>query len=126
MSDIDLPIDNKMEFFINGYITCALWSSTDDSGDPLDSNHDRDNIDDSTMQDIVIDCWSFVKDNGHLINDNMTWSQAGHDFWLTRCGHGAGFWDRGLGEIGDKLTDAAHAYGNVDLFVLDDGTSIGA
>ena len=24
-------------------------------------------------------------------------AQAGHDFWLTRNGHGVGFWDRGLG-----------------------------
>jgi hypothetical protein len=31
----------------------------------------------------------------------------GHDFYLTREGHGAGFWDRGLGELGDYLTKIA-------------------
>lgn len=122
-----MPIDNKMEFFMQGYITCALWSSTDDSGDPLDSNHDRDNIDDATMVDMVIDCWTFVKNNQHIIEGtDMTWSQAGHDFWLTRNGHGAGYWDRDLGEAGEQLSEAATAFGMVDLFVLDDGTSIGA
>lgn len=37
---------------------------------------------------------------------------AGIDFWLTRERHGAGFWDRGLGELGNRLTAAAHAYGD--------------
>lgn len=31
--------------------------------------------------------------------------QAGRDFWFTRNGHGVGFWDRGLGEIGDLLSE---------------------
>lgn len=31
-------------------------------------------------------------------------AQAGRDFWLTRQGHGAGFWDRGLGEAGEALS----------------------
>ncbi|UZJ23692.1 hypothetical protein RHODO2019_10780 [Rhodococcus antarcticus] len=42
--------------------------------------------------------------------------QMGHDFYLTRCGHGAGFWDRGLGELGDRLSEAARPYGEVSLF----------
>ena len=45
----------------------------------------------------------------------------GHDFWLTRNGHGAGFWDRGLGELGDRLTGLAKPYGTVDLYITDDG-----
>lgn len=37
---------------------------------------------------------------------------AGHDFALTRNGHGAGFWDRGLGEVGETLSKMAKAYGD--------------
>jgi hypothetical protein len=47
--------------------------------------------------------------------------QIGHDFWLTRNGHGAGFWDRGLGERGQWLTDMAKPYGEAILYVGDDG-----
>ena len=36
---------------------------------------------------------------------------AGHDFALTRNGTGTGFWDRGLGEIGDMLTEECKPYG---------------
>lgn len=35
----------------------------------------------------------------------------GEDFALSRNRHGAGFWDRGYGDVGDRLTAAAHAYG---------------
>ena len=48
---------------------------------------------------------------------------GGHDFWLTRNGHGAGFWDRSdclPEDAGERLTDAAEKYGEVDLTV-DDG-----
>ncbi len=34
---------------------------------------------------------------------------------------GAGFWDRGLGAVGARLSDAARAYGEVNLEVGDDG-----
>jgi hypothetical protein len=39
-----------------------------------------------------------------LLTDEWTDEQIGHDLWLTRCGHGAGFWDRNLPN-GDKLTE---------------------
>ena len=45
--------------------------------------------------------------------------QAGHDFWLTRNGHGAGFWDRGLGALGETLTKWAKAAGTCDVIETD-------
>lgn len=45
----------------------------------------------------------------------------GHDLALTRGRHGAGFWDRGTGHDGDRLTDAAHGAGETNLEVGDDG-----
>ena len=47
--------------------------------------------------------------------------QIGHDLWLTRNGHGAGFWDRGLGDRGDSLTAICKALGEVCTYVGDDG-----
>ncbi len=51
--------------------------------------------------------------------------QAGHDFWLTRNGHGAGFWDRGLGALGERLSKESKPYGSCDLYVGDDGQIYG-
>jgi len=44
-------------------------------------------------------------------------AQVGHDFALTRNHHGAGFWDRGLGDHGDALTTAAEAEGSADVWL---------
>lgn len=52
--------------------------------------------------------------------------QIGHDLWLTRNGHGAGFWDRFGGEqegarVGRYLTEQARPYGESYLYIGDDG-----
>lgn len=52
----------------------------------------------------------------------MTDEQLGHDLWLTRQGHGAGFWDRGYPyEIGNELTEYAKALGTVDIYIDEAG-----
>ncbi|MDH1266753.1 hypothetical protein N5C81_03870 [Rhizobium pusense] len=49
-------------------------------------------------------------------------AMAGHDFWLTRCDHGAGFWDGDWPEpAASALTEASKEFGNIDLYVGDGG-----
>lgn len=69
---------------------------------------------------IADDCRDFLEANAALLGEyeaaGFTMEQAGHDFWLTRNGHGAGFWDRGLpGDLGKRLTQASKV-GSVDLY----------
>lgn len=62
-------------------------------------------------------------ENRYLTADSVAWSvfeQHGHDFALTRNHHGAGFWDRGYGDMGDTLTEAAQTYGEAHLIVSAD------
>lgn len=48
--------------------------------------------------------------------------QAAHDFWLTRNGHGVGFWDGDWSEpAGSRLDEIAKAFPSVDLYRGDDG-----
>lgn len=123
--------------FTAAYIETALWSSTDESrddgGDPLDSNYGPDDIAAETLEAMHADCRAFLADCGHLIDaaircdavrcgpDFDAWGHAGHDFWLTRNHHGAGFWDGDWPEHGDVLTERANRFGEVDLLVGDDG-----
>lgn len=112
------------------YIDCALWSSTDEDGDPLDDWATIDDVDPATLAAMVADCDDFraAVDEAGIPLDGWTDEQTGHDFWLTRNRHGAGFWDRYYGpddpraEAGDRLTALAHAYGETWLYVGDDGT----
>jgi hypothetical protein len=42
---------------------------------------------------------------------------AGHDFWLTRNHHGAGFWDGDWEQsAGEKLTALAESFGEFNLY----------
>lgn len=124
---------SEIDTFTRAYIECALWSSTDHSddqgGDPLDASYGSEDIAPATLQRMIEDCEQFQADNGIPEYGDPRFSdaeKAGHDFWLTRNHHGAGFWDRGLGEIGRKLTDAANAWGSFDLYVGDDGLIYGS
>lgn len=40
----------------------------------------------------------------YVSRDGLDFEHLGHDFLLTSREHGAGFWDRGLGELGERLT----------------------
>lgn len=120
----------NIDQFFSAYVTCALWSSTDDDGNPLDDIHDEDDISADTLASMREDCENFIASNAELLAEYDTrmsceqWTgatRAGHDFWLTRNGHGAGFWDRGLGDLGCELSSTAEVYGSVDLYVGDDG-----
>jgi hypothetical protein len=67
---------------------------------------------------MAADCKAFQTDNAELLEHAGNDEQNGHDFWLTRNRHGAGYWDRGYhGQIGRQLTDASHPYGESDLYV---------
>lgn len=56
--------------------------------------------------------------------DDETLEQCGHDLWLTRQGHGAGFWDRsaetyGNAENRQKLTEYAEKVGEFYNYEVD-------
>lgn len=65
---------------------------------------------DSGQVGYIYICKNFLDQAFGLVKDNL--EQAGHDFWLTRNRHGAGFWDDGWPEDAEKtLTDLAHSFG---------------
>ncbi len=107
--------------FARGYITAAMWTLTDDEGNSRDDLGLHD-IADATIAQAVADCEAFTAAHRALMDEtNADDERHGTDFWLTRNRHGAGFWDRGYGEVGQVLTDAAHAYGECDWYLGDDG-----
>ena len=110
-----------LEEMLDAYIETALWSSTDtnddgDMGECLDANYGPDDLLAATRREMRSDCKAFLLSHADEIGTRF--AQAGHDFWLTRNRHGAGFWDGDWPqEVGAKLTDACRPYGGVDLYV---------
>lgn len=116
----------KENHFFVQYVETALWASTNDTEDEsndhsfYDCGYEFDDVSDDTLRSMWDNCKDFYNANLELLEyiDN---EQAGHDFWLSRNGHGAGFFDRGLGKIGDQLQTAAKVYGDSYLYLGDDG-----
>jgi len=108
-------VDDKV--MLKNYIEAAIWTEEENN-----------NLEGATMEyvhdDSIIDSWQDVKKfilmAGSLL-DGMDSEQIGHDLWLTRNGHGTGFWDRGLGEVGEALTKLASSMGGKNLFWGEDG-----
>ena len=124
----------ELDKFTQAYMEAALWSTTDNSddrgGEPLDANYGIDDISVELQWQMFNDCQEFQRQNAEALANahyhSGEWSDAelaGHDFWLTRCGHGTGFWDRDEldPEVAEALSEAAKAWGDVYLEVVDYG-----
>lgn len=68
-----------------------------------------------SLETIIADCAKFQSDHAALLErayilgytlDQYDPAAAGRDYLFTRNGHGCGFWDRGLGKVGELLADA--------------------
>ena len=89
---MEIATKENIEDFLKGYMSCALWTE-EKEGETISKDQ---------CNEMRSDCNDFLKENENLIDqgepiNKWQWSiynQAGHDFWLTRNGHGTGFWDR--------------------------------
>jgi hypothetical protein len=103
--------DNKE--ILKHYLHALLWT------EGLDGNRDIEEIKGKNLEKCQADVNMFIEKAGTLLNE-LSEEQIGHDFWLSRNGHGAGFFDRGLGEIGDKLQELSRTFKGVDVFADSD------
>ncbi len=112
---------------LSDYIEAALWSSIDSGSpddDPLDDHYGMSDIDAATLCALDVELREFVDQYYPLVDSGDKDTDLGHfvhNFWLTRNGHGAGFWD-GDYKNGDELTEACMEYGERTLYVGDHDT----
>ncbi len=128
----------NLDRMISGYTECAEWA---DCGPDHETNgHDWAG---EVLERMETDCKAFIAACGEPLLDalaelapNYSDERFGHDFWLTRNGHGAGFWDRAelepsvgtiavgnekqIGSLGAILTALARKVGACDLYLGDD------
>jgi hypothetical protein len=124
---------------LRGYIECALWSTNADHLDPegtgaagaLQEHFSPSDIAPEALASMRADCADFYRANvadldeyAERMDRRPQWTgyeMSGHDLWLTRNGHGVGFWDRDLGALGDRLSDMARPMGESYIYAGDDG-----
>lgn len=127
-----------LDEFVQHYITAMLWAENDEGGHPLDDNYDWTDISPEAMERIREDCQKFLERAEKLIalaSEDLarphpcdSFEYAAHDFWLTRNGHGVGFWDGDWdtnddGEedaIATELTAIAKSFRGCHPYVGDD------
>ena len=126
-----------LDDFTRAYLEAILFAETDNAddsgGEPLDRNYDLWDFDPDSLDKAVEDCRRFQEENTAdlALYDHPQWTAAelgGHDFWLTRNGHGCGFWDRNdclPQEARDRLTAAAEKAREYYLYLGDDGVIYG-
>lgn len=113
-------IDSIVRKVTDSYLETALWSSSDwddmddcDNPTPFDENYDVADFTDEARRAAEEDCKAFLDllDEVEIDEDRTLFDCADslqgldridHDFWLTRNGHGAGFWD---GDYADREAD---------------------
>lgn len=115
-------IDDSM---LKGFLACALWTSHMDDDEAY--NFDEKSIYDFTdeafekLAKVVED---FQEANEELIeqlmdDENIGYGTIGHSLWLSRNGHGAGFFDYSS-EAGDKLHEIVQ-YNEQHLWINEEG-----
>jgi hypothetical protein len=125
--------------FFAAYVRAALWSTSGEhaaivQGRPEDTSLDSlgcaiDSLAPATRETMLADCAKFWQSQSALVlsynyDTRADIEQAGHDFWITRNRHGAGSWDSPEiwgEENAEALTNAAHEFPEVDLYIGDDG-----
>lgn len=110
LEEIHSP-DHLSELF-EGYAECAMWTEEQDKLDFMD------------FMAMKMDCERFLvrlkalMERLELSIDELDMLQTGHDFWLTRNGHGSGFWDRDHSEtLSDELCDLSKSFGGYTLCI---------
>jgi hypothetical protein len=105
---------HTVEAIIKGYLDAILFTETGDGNQP-----DPDaQLTDATKLQAFKDCRNFWRAADSIEGiTHIDPEQIGHDIWLTRNGHGAGFWSRpgvyGI-DASKTLTRMARAIGSHD------------
>lgn len=120
--DVDAEFTTWLIEMSEAYFEAIIFTDTGDMDQPPASAE----LSEELRVKVCVDTRDFLLRNMADCLTAMTFdgygpAQLGHDLWLTRNGHGSGFWDRKLGEVGERLTVAAKAMGECDVYEGDDG-----
>jgi len=134
---------SDLDEFTTAYLEAILFGEMDESdengGYPLDRNYTIEDFAPSAIARTKADCDRFRElaaddlAEAERLYETGEWSpqgrltsvddQAGYDLYMTRVGHGVGFWEPGdwPDGIGDRLDAIAKSMGEIYTYVGDDG-----
>ena len=108
--------ETEVGHMVAAYLEAAVWADKPDDEDWSNANWSTQALDLAYFE-----CCAFLRlAKWHIKRWDM--EQLGHDFWLTRNGHGTGFWAREFGteENRDALTELSRTFGPSYVYMADD------
>lgn len=113
---------SAINVIIDSYLETAIWTEDFDKEVEGKTIYDfSDNARNQAKEEIEWFLKNSVDMFGSLVFKDVSYTSIGHDIWLSRNGHGAGFFDRGYEkEISDFLMYLSHELGEIALEVNND------
>lgn len=108
----------EFESMVEGYVETAIWADMPEPENEREAKrYGNAVVSRNAWEGARKDCKAFLEAAGDLITDEDNLYNVGHNLWLTRQHHGAGFWDGDYlpKERGDALTKIAHDMGECYL-----------
>ncbi len=112
------------------YLECVLWSELDRKGEPLNRRYTRETFSSEAIESAIADLEKFFALAGNAVEaaqmagelQETRLFQPSH-IWLTRNGHGTGFWDvQDMPHpLREALAIAAKKLGECNVYEGDDG-----
>ena len=124
--DIDeFETDHDLDVIVDGYLDALFFTEEgvheDEYGNDTMEDKTLSDIDNDTKVEIEKEVEWFVNSAGDVFEE-LSDDQIGHDFWLTRNGHGSGFFERiNDSENLETIEELCNILGTVGTYVGDDG-----
>lgn len=100
----------------NSYVETALWATSDRNAIPLIEWHGPEDVANNAltkMRAVVEDFWA--DHAAQLHQAELMPEQVGQNLWLAQGQHGSGFWNLGIGDVGNQLIRAAQSCSPIDI-----------
>lgn len=104
---------------VRQYLETAEWCGIYDEQRQAFNDAARPEWEPEAIEKAKADCADFLAycAGKGIQTSGLADEMLGHDFWLTRNRHGAGFWDGDYPEpLGRQLTDASHTFGECNVW----------
>jgi hypothetical protein len=108
----------NIDEILNSYLETALWAEESEENNLKDKTIN--DVDKESVVNSKIEIYNFIKKAQQEAPDELSTYDSkmlGHNLWLSRNGHGAGFFD----DNNDKLQNLARSIKPVDIYLGNDG-----
>jgi len=113
--------NHDIDDIVDSYLECALWTNDEEEDFIGKTIYDFSAKSRKLVTSEIKWFMTIASDELGSALDDISDKSIGHDIWLTRNGHGTGFWDRDYDkEVEELLVELSKELDFTDIYVGDD------